>query len=40
VGLEKNPWGYYGKFNPETGVFAIVNVFAQLEKSKNDRKKT
>lgn len=31
--LETNPWGYYGKYNPETGVFNIVNVKSQLEKS-------
>lgn len=30
--LETNPWGYYGKYNPETGVFSIVNVKAQLDK--------
>ena len=32
--LETNPWGYYGKYNPETGVFSIVNVKSQLEKFK------
>jgi len=30
--LETNKWGYYGKYNPETGVFSIVNVKSQLEK--------
>jgi hypothetical protein len=24
--LFENPWGYYGKYNPETNVFNIVNV--------------
>ena len=33
-GLEKNPWGYYGKYNPETKTFSIVNVLAQVEKHK------
>ena len=32
--LEQNPWGYYGKYNPETGVFSIVNVKSQFEKFK------
>lgn len=32
--LETNPWGYYGKYNPETGIFSIVNVKSQLEKFK------
>jgi hypothetical protein len=30
--LEKNPWGYYGQRNPETGVFSIVNIITQKEK--------
>jgi hypothetical protein len=30
--LEKNPWGYYGKYNPENGIFSIVNIIAQSEK--------
>ena len=37
--LETNPWGYYGKYNPETGVFSIVNVKAQLEKFNKNREK-
>lgn len=37
--LETNPWGYYGKYNPETGVFSIVNVKAQLEKFNKNRAK-
>ena len=39
--LEENPWGYYGQFNPETGVFSIVNVIAQKDKQKEvkDEKK-
>ena len=32
--LEENPWGYYGQFNPETGVFSIVNVLTQKNKQK------
>jgi hypothetical protein len=32
--LEENPWGYYGQFNPETGIFSIVNVLAQKDKQK------
>ena len=36
-GLETNPWGYYGKYNPETKTFSIVNVVAQLEKHKKSR---
>ena len=39
MGLEQNPWGYYGKYNPENGVFALVNVIAQQEKYKNDKLK-
>jgi ribosomal protein S18 acetylase RimI-like enzyme len=30
--LEQNPWGYYGQYNPETGVFSMVNIIAQKEK--------
>ena len=37
--LETNPWGYYGKYNPETGVFSIVNVKAQLEKFNKNKEK-
>ena len=37
-GLEKNPWGYYGKYNPETKTFSIVNVVAQLLKHKKSQK--
>ena len=37
--LESNPWGYYGKYNPETGVFSIVNVRAQVEKFNQKRDK-
>lgn len=33
-GLEQNPWGYYGKYNPETDTFSIVNVKAQKKKHK------
>jgi superfamily II DNA or RNA helicase/ribosomal protein S18 acetylase RimI-like enzyme len=37
--LEQNPWGYYGQYNPETGVFSIVNVIAQNEKQKKLKEK-
>lgn len=37
--LEQNPWGYYGKRNPETGVFSIVNVRAQQKKQEEVREK-
>lgn len=33
--LEKNPWGYYGKYNPETGVFSLVNVIEQNKKQES-----
>lgn len=37
--LEQNPWGYYGQYNPETGVFSIVNIIAQNEKQKQLKEK-
>lgn len=37
--LEDNKWGYYGKFNPETNVFSIVNISAQKEAIEKDYKK-
>jgi len=30
--LFKNPWGYYGKYNPEKNTFNIVNVKEQIKK--------
>ena len=35
--LEKNPWGYYGKFNSESGIFSIVNIIEQTKKYEKDR---
>lgn len=35
--LEANPWGYYGKYNPETSTFCIVNIVQQ--KIEEDKKK-
>ena len=37
--LETNPWGYYGKYNPEKNTFNIVNVKEQLKKQEDDLKK-
>lgn len=37
--LEDNKWGYYGKFNPETSVFSIVNISAQKDAIEKDYKK-
>ena len=34
--LETNPWGYYGKYNPEKDTFNIVNVIEQQKKAKED----
>ena len=34
--LEQNPWGYYGKYNPEKNQFNIVNVKEQIKKQKED----
>lgn len=34
--LEQNPWGYYGKYNPEKNTFNIVNVNEQIKKQKQD----
>lgn len=37
--LETNPYGYYGKYNPQSGAFSIVNLEKQkeiLEKKKNE----
>ena len=35
--LEKNPWGYYGKYNSESGIFSIVNIIEQTKKYEKDR---
>ena len=32
--LEQNPWGYYGKYNPEKNIFNIVNVREQINQQK------
>jgi len=37
--LEQNPWGYYGKYNPEKRVYSIVNVVAQQEKEQKKKVK-
>ena len=37
--LEDNPYGVYGKYNPETGAFCIVDVEKQRKKE-NDKKRT
>jgi ribosomal protein S18 acetylase RimI-like enzyme/superfamily II DNA or RNA helicase len=37
--LEQNPWGYYGQYNPETGVFSMVNIITQKEKQKELKEK-
>ena len=37
--LESNPYGYYGKYNPATDTFSIVNVHAQKEAEKKTRDK-
>jgi hypothetical protein len=37
--LEQNPWGYYGQYNPETGVFSMVNIIAQKEKQAEIKQK-
>ena len=39
--LHENEWGYYGKYNPETGVFAIVDVHSEKSSmAKKSRKIT
>jgi superfamily II DNA or RNA helicase/ribosomal protein S18 acetylase RimI-like enzyme len=37
--LEQNPWGYYGQYNPETGVFSMVNIIAQKDKQQKVKEK-
>jgi superfamily II DNA or RNA helicase/ribosomal protein S18 acetylase RimI-like enzyme len=37
--LEQNPWGYYGQYNPETGVFSMVNIITQKQKQKELKEK-
>ena len=36
--LENNPYGYYGKYNPQSGSFSIVNLEKQKEKLEKKKK--